>query len=342
MINRRHKLCHLFISAVLLWKWQKRDIKHFWHLFSLPFTPWDCRPKPCFRKWLWLQSQAFLLVYLGLSVERVGLFGPQTALKRRNAKHVKPCLSKKDQILRRQLSAQARRNGIREADEKRRRNWKIRPKRKQTERQQQPQQRQQTGEDETRTCKQMRFFWRENGINSAPVEGQQQKQLKTTSDVTSKFLWCCRASVFWSGKEALDVASDDPPDEALSCRRHAWDVPYTLPFPALYGKKGKKKNKNTASKRMSGFSGFKKALLQNPREMIWGWISREMIRVSARKSELQAKSQSYRPKVGVTVGQTPRIRTESPRKGPESGLGAFAKNPPLKTSWIQLLYIFFF
>ena len=32
--------------------------------------------------------------------------------------------------------------------------------------------------------------------------------------------------VLWSGKEALDVASDDPPDEALSCRRRAWDVPY--------------------------------------------------------------------------------------------------------------------
>ena len=27
-----------------------------------------------------------------------------------------------------------------------------------------------------------------------------------------------------SGKEALDVASDDPPDEALSCRRRTWDV----------------------------------------------------------------------------------------------------------------------
>ena len=31
-------------------------------------------------------------------------------------------------------------------------------------------------------------------LKSAPVEGQQQ-QLKTTSDVTSKFPWCCRASV---------------------------------------------------------------------------------------------------------------------------------------------------
>ena len=60
---------------------------------------------------------------------------------------------------------------------------------------------------------------------SAPAEGQQQ-QLKTTSDVTSKFLWCCRALVLWSGKEALDVAADDPPDEALNCRHRAWDVPY--------------------------------------------------------------------------------------------------------------------
>ena len=38
---------------------------------------------------------------------------------------------------------------------------------------------------------------------------------------------CCRASVLRSGQEALDVASDDPPDEALSGRRRApraWDV----------------------------------------------------------------------------------------------------------------------
>ena len=36
------------------------------------------------------------------------------------------------------------------------------------------------------------------GLSSAPAEGQQQQQqqqLKTTSDVTSKFAWCCRASV---------------------------------------------------------------------------------------------------------------------------------------------------
>ena len=60
---------------------------------------------------------------------------------------------------------------------------------------------------------------------SAPAEGQHQQQIKTTSDLTPKFPWCCRASVLRSGKEALDVASDDPPDEVLSCRRRAWDVP---------------------------------------------------------------------------------------------------------------------
>ena len=27
-------------------------------------------------------------------------------------------------------------------------------------------------------------------------------------------------------QEALDEASDVPPDEALSCRRRAWEVPY--------------------------------------------------------------------------------------------------------------------
>ena len=58
--------------------------------------------------------------------------------------------------------------------------------------------------------------------NLVARKGQQQQQLKTTSDVTSKFPWCCRVSVLWSGKEALDVASDDPPDEALSGRRRAY------------------------------------------------------------------------------------------------------------------------
>ena len=56
-------------------------------------------------------------------------------------------------------------------------------------------------------------------------KGNNNNNNKTTSDVTSKFLWCSRASVLWSGKEVLDLASDDPADEALSCRRRAWDVP---------------------------------------------------------------------------------------------------------------------
>ena len=51
--------------------------------------------------------------------------------------------------------------------------------------------------------------------------------------------------------------------------------------------------------------GFQEALQQNPRDMSQGRIFSEMIRVSAQKSELQAKSQSYRPKVRVTAWETP-------------------------------------
>ena len=54
-------------------------------------------------------------------------------------------------------------------------------------------------------------------------------------------------------------------------------------------------------------SGFKKALLQNPREMIRGQIFSGMIRIRARKSELQAESRSYRPKVGDTAQNPNRI-----------------------------------
>ena len=83
-----------------------------------------------------------------------------------------------------------------------------------------------------------------------------------------------------------------------------------------------------------GSSGFKKALLQNPQEMIRGRIFSEMIRIQARKSELRAESQSYGPKVGVTAGRAPRLRTESPRKGPRMGFRCFYREPPLKPSWI--------
>ena len=71
-------------------------------------------------------------------------------------------------------------------------------------------------------------------------------------------------------------------------------------------------------------------VLQNPQEMIRGQIFSEMIRIQARKSELQAESRSYGPKVGDTAGQTPRIRTESPRNGPRMGFCCFYRNPPLK------------
>ena len=91
---------------------------------------------------------------------------------------------------------------------------------------------------------------------------------------------------------------------------------------------------------MHALSGFKKALLQNPREMIRGRIFSEMIRIQARKSELQAESRSYGPKVGDTAGQTPRIRTESLRKGPRMGFRCFYRNPSLKPSWIHLMHAF--
>ena len=46
------------------------------------------------------------------------------------------------------------------------------------------------------------------------------------------------------------------------------------------------------------------------------------------KSELQAKSRSYGPKVRVTAGQTPRIRTESHRKGPRMAFRRLYREPP--------------
>ena len=54
----------------------------------------------------------------------------------------------------------------------------------------------------------------------------------------------------------------------------------------------------------------------------------KMIRIQARKSELQAESRSYVPKVRVTAGQTRGIRTNRPEKGPEWGLGVSTETPP--------------
>ena len=61
--------------------------------------------------------------------------------------------------------------------------------------------------------------------------------------------------------------------------------------------------------------------------MIRGRIFSEMIRIQARKSELQAQNYSRR---------APRIRVESPRKDPRIGFRCFYGQPPLKPSWIHL------
>ena len=60
---------------------------------------------------------------------------------------------------------------------------------------------------------------------------------------------------------------------------------------------------------------------------------------SGPKARLTVQKSDSDPKVRVTAGQTPRIRTESPRKGPRMGLGASAGTPPAKPSWIHLMYV---
>ena len=62
--------------------------------------------------------------------------------------------------------------------------------------------------------------------------------------------------------------------------------------------------------------------------MIRERISSEMIRIQARKSELQAKSRSYGPKFRVTAGQAPESEPNRPEKAPEWGLAASSGNPP--------------
>ena len=71
-----------------------------------------------------------------------------------------------------------------------------------------------------------------------------------------------------------------------------------------------------------GLWSLNKALLQNPREMIRGRIFSEMIRISARKSELQVKSRSYKP-----PGRPPKSEPNRPEKAPESGFGASTETP---------------
>ena len=80
---------------------------------------------------------------------------------------------------------------------------------------------------------------------------------------------------------------------------------------------------NSPQMRHFTLSGFKKALLQNPWEMIQEWFG------------FRPESQSYRPKVGVTDQKSelqwrrpPESEPNRPEKEPETGLGASAENPP--------------
>ena len=75
-------------------------------------------------------------------------------------------------------------------------------------------------------------------------------------------------------------------------------------------------------------SGFKRALLQNHREMIRGQIFSGMIRIRARKPELQAESRSYRPKVRDTAQNPNRIAQERA----QNGVQVLLQKPPLKPS----------
>ena len=63
--------------------------------------------------------------------------------------------------------------------------------------------------------------------------------------------------------------------------------------------------------------------MQNPREMIAWRIFSEMIRSSAQKSELQAKSRSFRAEVRVTAGETPSEQNRPENQGRTNQ--AFAK-----------------
>ena len=69
--------------------------------------------------------------------------------------------------------------------------------------------------------------------------------------------------------------------------------------------------------------------------MIGGRTFSEMIRVSAQKSKLQAKSRSYSTKSQSYSGRPPESEKE-----PEWGSGASTENPPLKPSWTHLNHPF--
>ena len=80
---------------------------------------------------------------------------------------------------------------------------------------------------------------------------------------------------------------------------------------------------------------------RTPEKWFGGEFSGKWIGFRPKKSELQAKGRNYKPKVRVTTGETPRIRNESPRKGARMAFRCFCRKPPLKPSWIHLIYIVF-
>ena len=75
-------------------------------------------------------------------------------------------------------------------------------------------------------------------------------------------------------------------------------------------------------------AGFKKALLQNLQDMFRGQSFSEMMRIRARKSELQAESRSYGPKSQSYRRADPqKSELNHPAKVPEWGFGASTENP---------------
>ena len=78
--------------------------------------------------------------------------------------------------------------------------------------------------------------------------------------------------------------------------------------------------------------GFKNALLQNPRDMTRGRLFSEMIRIQARKSELQAESRSYGPKSQSYSWTDPQNPNRISQKRVPNGASALLQKTPLKPS----------
>ena len=86
-------------------------------------------------------------------------------------------------------------------------------------------------------------------------------------------------------------------------------------------------------------SGFKKALLQNPREMIRGRIFREMIRVSARKSELQPRKSDLQAKSRSYNGADPQNPNRISQEGNPNRVWVLLQKTPLK-AFLNPVYVY--